>query len=55
MTATQVTFDADIDDLSSSDLDDETTTMFQSAVTVDSESEDEDVNTERILLHTHRN
>ena len=42
VTATQVTFDADIDDLSSSDPDDETTTMFQSAVTVDNESEDED-------------
>jgi hypothetical protein len=46
VTATQVTFDADIDDLSSSDPDDETTTMFQSAVTVDSESEDGDDSTE---------
>jgi hypothetical protein len=52
VTATQVTFDADIYDLSSSDPDDETTTMFQSAVTVNSESEDEDVNTERSLLPT---
>jgi hypothetical protein len=41
VTATQVTFDADINDLSSSDPDDETTTMFQSAVTVDHESEDD--------------
>ncbi len=41
VTATQVTFDADIDDRSSSGPDDETTTMFQSAVTVDNESEDD--------------
>jgi hypothetical protein len=52
VTATQVTFDADINDLSLSDPDDETTTMFQSAVTVESESEDEDDSTERSLLHT---
>ena len=52
MTATQVTFDADIDDLSSSDPDDETTMMFQSAVTVDNEKEDEDDRTERDLPRT---
>ncbi len=52
MTTTQVTLDADIDDLSSSDPDDETVTMFQSAVTVDSESEDGDRNTNHGLTHT---
>jgi hypothetical protein len=39
VTATQVTFDADEDDLTGSEPDDETATLFQSGLTVDSDNE----------------
>ncbi len=40
MTATRVTFDADDEDLTGSEPDDETATMFQSVLTVDSDTEE---------------
>ena len=42
VTATQVTFDADEDDLTGSESDDETATLFQSVLTVDSDNEAQD-------------
>ncbi len=42
VTATQVTFDADEDDLTGSEPDDETATLFQSGLTVDSDNEAQD-------------
>jgi hypothetical protein len=46
VTATQVTFDADEDDLTESDPDDETTTLFQSALHADTDSEGTDSDTQ---------
>jgi hypothetical protein len=43
VTATQVTFDADEDALTGSEPDDETATMFQSALTIDDESDSDSI------------
>jgi hypothetical protein len=52
VTATKVTFDADEDDLTGSEPEDETATLFQSVVTVESDNEedstDEEVTTRKI-------
>jgi hypothetical protein len=42
VTATQVTFDADKNDLTGSEPDDETATLFQSGLTIDSDNEAQD-------------
>ncbi len=55
MTTTKVTFDADEDDLTESDADDETTTLFQSALIADTDSEGIDSDNDMAAPHRNNN